>query len=69
LHGVQQDINQGVLQAIILVHDEGNQVQVPIGVRPPRHLEDLRFEHTLRVVPYALGGQIERLEHGLEVAV
>ncbi len=55
----QQRVHQIVLQAIELVSDEGDHVEVAIRICTPCELEDFRSEDAARIVAHPFPAQIE----------
>jgi len=65
----EQHIHQVVLKPVKLVRDEGDDVQIPVGVIPARELEDLRAEDALGVVPNPSRHECEGLKGWAQLIV
>src|SRR5260221_14527830 len=63
------DIEQVILKPEILVGNEGNQMQVAVFAGPSCHLEDLRLDDTVGIVPNPLMIEVECAEYRQEVSI
>ena len=68
LKHVEEDIEQIILEPEILVGNEGNQVQIAVFAGTSCHLEDLRLDDTVGILPNPLMIQIECTEYRQEVS-
>ena len=69
LKHVEEDIEQVILEPEILVGNEGNQMQVAVFTGTSCHLEDLRLDDTVGIVPNPLKIQVECAEYRQEVSI
>jgi hypothetical protein len=69
LKDVEEDIEQVILKPEILVGNEGNQMQVAVFAGPSCHLEDLRLDDTVGIVPNPLMIEVECAEYRQEVSI
>ena len=69
LKHVEEDIEQVILEPEILVGNEGNQMQISVFTGTSCHLEDLRLDDTVGIVPNPLMIQVECAEYGQEVSI
>jgi hypothetical protein len=63
LHAGQEDVDQVVLEPVVLVSEEGKEVQVSIRGLPARELEDLGPDDTLRKIADAIRGEPQPVQH------
>ena len=72
LHRPQQHVHQQIVEVKVLVGHKTEEVQMPIRIRPSRHLEDFRFDYRVRVITEAVRRKIEgthdRLQRLVQVA-
>src|SRR5260370_24286607 len=69
LKDVEEDIEQVILKPEILVGNEGNQMQVAVFTGPSCHMEDLRLDDTVGIVPNPLMIEVECAEYRQEVSI
>lgn len=63
LNHAEKPVDQRVMEAMMLVSDERDHVQMTVGFRPAMELEHLRSQDTACIVADALPAEIERLKH------
>lgn len=63
-HAAQEDIDQVVVQPVILMRDEGRQMQVSFVRAAPGELKDLRFDDAVGIVLNAVGAEIQMSSTG-----
>ena len=59
LNGLYDDLNHGIMATVILVHDKGQEMQIPILVGAASKLENFRLEHTVGIIANAGMQQVE----------
>ena len=69
LHDTEKHVDRGILKPVVLIGDEGNGMEITVGVRAALQLEHFRSVDTARVVSDTFGPDVEDLEDGCDLPV